>query len=113
MLKGIRWGGIMSPKVEVGGGDANMAKDRKPLLDRIIRDPNIMVGKPVVRDTRIPVEVVLGKLAENPDLDDLFGAYPRLTLDDVKACLSYAQSLVGKSGRQRPPVALRDVPAPV
>ena len=49
-----------------------------------------MVGKPVVKGTRIPVELVLAKLAHNPDLDELFADYPRLTIDDVKACLEYA-----------------------
>jgi uncharacterized protein (DUF433 family) len=60
-----------------------------------------MVGKPVVKGTRIPVEVVLGKLAENPDLDDLFAAYPRLTLDDVKACLAYATAVVSRKRPRR------------
>ena len=80
--------------------------------ERIVHDPAIMVGKPTVRGTRIPVETVLAKLAENPDLDDLFAAYPRLTLDDVKACLAYAQALVA---RQRGPrrAASPHVPTPV
>lgn len=55
-----------------------------------------MVGKPVVKGTRIPVELVLAHLAENPDLNDLFAAYPRLTAEDVRACLYYAQDLVQK-----------------
>ena len=55
-----------------------------------------MVGKPVVKGTRIPVELVLAKLAHNPDLEELFADYPRLTIDDVKACLEYAQALVEK-----------------
>ncbi len=59
--------------------------------DRVTRDPRVMVGKPVVRGTRIPVELVLEHLAFNLDLDDLFGAYPELTREDVKACLRYAQ----------------------
>jgi uncharacterized protein (DUF433 family) len=59
--------------------------------ERIVRDPRVMVGKPVVRGTRIPVELVLEQLAFNLDLNDLFGAYPELTPDDVKACLRYAQ----------------------
>jgi uncharacterized protein (DUF433 family) len=63
--------------------------------ERIITDPQIMVGKPVVRGTRIPVEHVLGRLAENPDMDELFAAYPELTREDVKACLHYAQIIVG------------------
>ncbi|HXK34288.1 MAG TPA: DUF433 domain-containing protein [Dehalococcoidia bacterium] len=61
---------------------------------RIVVDPDVLVGKPVVRGTRIPVELVLKHLAENPDVDELLAAYPRLTIDDVRACLAYAQSLV-------------------
>jgi uncharacterized protein (DUF433 family) len=56
--------------------------------DRIIQDPEILVGKPVVKGTRIPVELVLAKLAANPDVRELFLDYPRLTLDDVRACLN-------------------------
>jgi uncharacterized protein (DUF433 family) len=62
--------------------------------ERITTDPGILAGKPVVRGTRIPVELVLDHLAQNPDLTDLFAAYPRLTVDDVNACLAYAQALV-------------------
>jgi uncharacterized protein (DUF433 family) len=53
-----------------------------------------MVGKPVVRGTRIPVERVLAHLVNNPDLQDLFAAYPELTAEDVKACLAYAHAVV-------------------
>ena len=56
--------------------------------DRIIQDPEILVGKPVVKGTRIPVELVLAKLAANPDVRELFLDYPWLTLDDVRACLN-------------------------
>ena len=56
----------------------------------IVQDPDILVGKPTVRRTRIPGEPVLAKLAHNPDLDKLFVDYPRLTVEDVKACLEYA-----------------------
>ena len=59
-------------------------------INRIIVDPAILVGKPVVKGTRIPVYVVLRHLANNPDLKDLYEAYPRLTEEDVKACLEYA-----------------------
>jgi uncharacterized protein (DUF433 family) len=47
-----------------------------------------------VRGTRIPVETVLRHLAENPDTTELLAALPRLTIDDVKACLAYAQARV-------------------
>ena len=73
-----------------------MAKEQLDDQDRIVTDPQIMVGKPVVRGTRIPVEHVLGRLAENPELAELFAAYPELTREDVKACLHYAQTAVGR-----------------
>ena len=63
--------------------------------DRIVVDPAILVGKPVVRGTRISVELVLDHLAENPDVHELLAAYPGLSMDDVKACLAYAKALVG------------------
>jgi len=65
--------------------------------DRIVRDPKILAGKPVVKGTRVPVELVLAHLAENPDLDDLFAAYPRLKVKDVQACLAYARRAVEKT----------------
>jgi uncharacterized protein (DUF433 family) len=82
-------------------------KEEQPVdSDRIIQDPEIMVGKPVVKGTRIPVERVIAHLAHNPDLGDLFAAYPELTLEDVKACLAYAHAALGRKpsrpARQRP-----------
>ena len=65
-------------------------------LDRIVTDPKILVGKPVVKGTRIAVELVLARLAENPDLDDLLAAYPRLKRRDVQACFAYARRLLEK-----------------
>lgn len=58
--------------------------------ERIVRDPEIMAGKPVIRGTRIPVTRIIAHLAHNPDLDDLFAAYPRLVIEDVQAALEYA-----------------------
>ena len=71
-----------------------MGTERLLYEDRIVMDPEIMVGKPVVKGTRIPVKLVLAHLAENLDLQDLFEAYPELTIDDVKACLQYAHVAV-------------------
>jgi uncharacterized protein (DUF433 family) len=79
-----------------------MANATAGYQDRITQDPAVMVGKPVIKGTRIPVERVIGHLAQNPDLDNLFGAYPELTLDDVKAALAYARTLVERGrGRRR------------
>jgi len=62
--------------------------------DRIIEDPEVLGGKPTIRGTRIAVGVVLAYLANNPNFDELFADYPRLTMDDVQACFSYAESVV-------------------
>lgn len=64
-----------------------MAKPASTTNDRMVRDSRIMVGKPVIRGTRIPVERVIAHIAANPSLDDLFAAYPELTSDDVRAAL--------------------------
>ena len=71
-----------------------MADHSESVTERIVQDPKILLGKPVVKGTRISVELVLEHLAANPDLDDLFGAYPELTVDDVKAVLAYAHTVV-------------------
>jgi uncharacterized protein (DUF433 family) len=70
-----------------------MMSASRAYLDRISQDPEIMVGKPVVRGTRIPVERVLAHLEEN-DKADLFEAFPELTENDVRACLAYARAAV-------------------
>lgn len=61
---------------------------------RIVVDPAILVGKPTVRGTRIPVSLVLHHLADDLDLEQLSAAFPRLTADDVKACLAFAGQVV-------------------
>jgi len=78
-----------------------MTAEKKDYQDRIISDPQIMVGKPVVKGTRIPVERVLKHLADNPDLEDLFAALPELTIEDVRACLAYAQQAVEHTRKRR------------
>jgi len=60
------------------------------ILERIEINPEIMLGKPVIRGTRIPVEIILRKLAEGATEADLLDAYPRLTKQDLQAALAYA-----------------------
>jgi uncharacterized protein (DUF433 family) len=78
-----------------------MADIQHTYTDRIITNPKVMVGKPVVKGTRIPVERVVAHLANNPDMTDLLDAYPELTIDDVKACLAYAHRVLEE--KQTPP----------
>lgn len=62
--------------------------------DRIVVNPAILAGKPVVKGTRIPVDLVLERLEEDTDTTLLFEDYPQLTDEDIKACLWYAKELV-------------------
>jgi uncharacterized protein (DUF433 family) len=69
------------------------------IAEGITVDPRVMVGKPVIKGTRMPVELVLAKLAANPDLGELFLDYPELTVDQIRACLRFATRLVQDVGR--------------
>jgi uncharacterized protein (DUF433 family) len=57
---------------------------------RIEISPDVMVGKPVIRGTRIPVELVLHKLAAKVPVAEILRDYPRLTEDDITAAVAYA-----------------------
>lgn len=56
---------------------------------RIQIDPSIMMGKPVVRGTRITVELLLRKLAEGASEADILRDYPHLTTEDIRAAVTY------------------------
>ncbi len=58
--------------------------------ERIEINPQVMLGKPVIRGTRIPVELILRKLGEGATETDLLDAYPRLKHADIQAALAYA-----------------------
>jgi len=59
-------------------------------LDRIEIDPKVMVGKPVIRGTRIPVELILKMLSQGIATEEILGEYPPLTQEDIQAALAYA-----------------------
>ena len=69
--------------------------------DRIERNPEVLVGKPVVRGTRISVELVLELLADGWDERELLDGYPSLSRDDIRACLHYAAAAL-RAERARP-----------
>lgn len=60
------------------------------LLERISLDPNVLVGKPVIRGTRLSVEYVLNLLAHGATTADIIGEYQGLTEEDIQACLLFA-----------------------
>jgi uncharacterized protein (DUF433 family) len=57
--------------------------------------PDVMLGKPVIRGTRIPVELVIRKLGEGATIEDLLDGYPALTREKIMAALIYAADLLG------------------
>ena len=66
------------------------------LNNRIVVDPAVLVGKPIVRGTRISVQQVLGYLADGWTAGEIVEEYPSLTQDDIAACLAYARDLVAE-----------------
>ena len=62
--------------------------------DRIEINPRVMLGKPVIRGTRITVELVLRKLGEGAPEATLLDAYPGLTVDDIRAAMLYAAQVI-------------------
>jgi uncharacterized protein (DUF433 family) len=61
--------------------------------DRITLDPDIVAGKPVIRGTRLAVELILDLLAAGESENDILASYPGITRGDVRACLEYASYL--------------------
>ena len=66
-------------------------------MDPVMRvkvNPHIMQGKPVIRGTRIPVELILRKVGEGASEADLPDAYPNLVVDDIRAAMRYAAEAI-------------------
>jgi len=64
------------------------------LLERVVVDPNILVGKPIIRGTRIPVYLIVELMASGMDVGEVLREYPELKEEDVKAALLYASRLL-------------------
>lgn len=64
------------------------------LLSRITSNPEIFGGKPIVRNLRISVELILSLLAQGETAEGLLEDYPNLELQDIQACLAYAHAIV-------------------
>jgi len=64
------------------------------LTDRIVVDPKVLTGKPIVRGTRISVELVVELLAAGWSHAQILASYPHLTEEDIRACLAHASELL-------------------
>ena len=64
--------------------------------ERITVDPAILVGKPVVRGTRLAVEFILDLVAGGWSFDEVLANYPGLTVEDIRACVAYAKDVLSE-----------------
>ena len=71
--------------------------------DRIVSNPDVLIGKPVVKGTRISVERVLELIADYPSREAILSGFPQLTTEDLRACLEYARALVAGKEVEPPP----------
>jgi uncharacterized protein (DUF433 family) len=62
--------------------------------NRIMLDPAILAGKPIVRGTRLSVEFIIGLLADGWTDSDIIANYPGLAREDIHACLAYAREIL-------------------
>ncbi|MDI6734727.1 MAG: DUF433 domain-containing protein [bacterium] len=65
------------------------------MLNRIEINPDIMLGKPVIKGTRITVEAILRKLSQNISVNEILQDYPHLRLEDIQSVLEYATAAIG------------------
>jgi uncharacterized protein (DUF433 family) len=63
-------------------------------LNRIQIDPRIMTGKPVIRGTRLPVELIVRMLSQGISEKEILKEYPRLEIEDIRAALAYASDVL-------------------
>jgi uncharacterized protein (DUF433 family) len=68
-----------------------MAMTEKQMLQCIVMNPNVMVGKPVIKGTRLTVEYILGLLAQGATREEIIEEYQDLTIEDIQACLFFAK----------------------
>jgi uncharacterized protein (DUF433 family) len=61
---------------------------------RIVLDPDVLAGKPVIRGTRLAVEFIIGLMADGWSESDILKNYPGIAHDDIIACLAYARDML-------------------
>lgn len=64
------------------------------LLERITLNPNVMVGKPVIKGTRLTVQYILGLLAHGATIEEIIQEYKGLKMEDIFACIEYASKTI-------------------
>jgi len=62
----------------------------KDLSERIVMNPKVMAGKPIIKGTRLTVEFILNLLAHGATTEEIIGEYTGLTVEDIRACMLFA-----------------------
>jgi uncharacterized protein (DUF433 family) len=75
-------------------GDVRGAPTMTTEHPRIVLDPKILAGKPVIRGTRLSVEFIIGLMADGCSEADILANYPGATHEDIIACLAYARDIL-------------------
>lgn len=63
-------------------------------MERISVNPAVMVGKPCIRGTRIPVDLIVRMVGQGVTYDEIMAAYPHITLEDIQAAILYAADAI-------------------
>ena len=66
------------------------------LLKRITARPEVLGGKPIIRDMRLSVELILSLMAQGVTPETILGDYPELEPDDIRACVAYAHAVISR-----------------
>ena len=92
--------------------DNDGVDDLNAWRERLDMNPHVIVGKPVIRGTRLSVELIIGFLAAGLSREDIFDSYPGVTEEDIRACLHFAHLLLEteKSYWASSPLNLRKEP---
>lgn len=69
---------------------------QKRIMDNkiILRDPKVMLGKPIIKGTRITVEIIIRKIADGFSIQDILEGYPHLNEEQIRAALDYAARMI-------------------
>ncbi|MDE2779131.1 MAG: DUF433 domain-containing protein [Chloroflexota bacterium] len=78
--------------------------DNQELLGRITARPDVFGGKPVIRDMRISVELILSLMSQGASQEELLRDYPELEPEDIRACIAYAHTVI--SGDTLAPISV-------
>ena len=70
--------------------------DSQELLKRITARPDVFGGKPIIRDMRLSVELILSLLSQGATTDELLDDYPGLEPEDIRACVAYAHAVIAR-----------------